>query len=307
MTSPPDIPRRRRGRGSAVLLVLALAAGAVWWNQSEDPRGELAGLTDPTTYADLVDRANELFGDGLVVPDRSVVPVPLPDVDVAGPTGAPPPGQGESATRLAPPVEVARPSSAYRFAALQDDGVSPVAWSPCRPISYVVNPDGAPDGFEEAVREAMAELATLTGLVIVEEGTTTESPSPSRPAYQPEAYGERWAPVLVAITDAATVPHLDGDVAGVAYTYRVRGSAGGEWVLTSGAVYLDADALGAGRGPEPSWVVVLRHELGHLAGLDHVDDTSQLMNPVTSTIRTYQDGDRTGLAELGRGACAPNV
>jgi hypothetical protein len=111
------------------------------------------------------------------------------------------------------------------------------------------------------------------------------------------------------VSDAAAVPTLDGDIAGVTYTYRARGPSSGVWHLTSGAVYLDAAALDAGAGPggEAGWVAVLRHELGHLAGLDHVDDPGQLMNPVTSDVRTFQAGDRTGLARLGRGACAPDL
>ncbi|MDX5317789.1 MAG: hypothetical protein LPK38_00260 [Actinomycetes bacterium] len=42
-------------------------------------------------------------------------------------------------------------------------------------------------------------------------------------------------------------------------------------------------------------------------GLDHVEDPTQLMNPVTTTVTTFQDGDLTGLAALGQGACAPGL
>jgi hypothetical protein len=41
-------------------------------------------------------------------------------------------------------------------------------------------------------------------------------------------------------------------------------------------------------------------------GLDHVDDPAQLMYPTTG-MPTFQAGDLTGLAELGRGDCAPGV
>jgi predicted Zn-dependent protease len=55
----------------------------------------------------------------------------------------------------------------------------------------------------------------------------------------------------------------------------------------------------------PAYVPVLRHELGHLLGLDHIDDRGQPMYPTTGAVVTYQDGDLAGLARLGKGACAP--
>ena len=52
----------------------------------------------------------------------------------------------------------------------------------------------------------------------------------------------------------------------------------------------------------------MTHEFGHLVGLDHVDDPTQLMYPSTSpAVSTFGGGDLAGLAALGSGACAPNV
>ncbi|MCR6491586.1 hypothetical protein [Cellulomonas sp. P24] len=45
--------------------------------------------------------------------------------------------------------------------------------------------------------------------------------------------------------------------------------------------------------------------MGHLVGLGHVDDPHQLMSPTLGAPVTFQDGDLAGLAQLGRGACAP--
>ncbi len=51
---------------------------------------------------------------------------------------------------------------------------------------------------------------------------------------------------------------------------------------------------------------VLRHELGHLAGLGHVDDPRQLMYAsATPLVVAPGDGDRRGLAALGARPCFP--
>ena len=50
----------------------------------------------------------------------------------------------------------------------------------------------------------------------VSDGVTDEQPAPERPAYQPDRYGDRWAPVLIGFADAAHVPTLEGTIAGVA-------------------------------------------------------------------------------------------
>lgn len=307
---PPPRRRRRRGRGIAALLVVAVGLGGVWWTQSPDPRADVETLADPATYTELRDRAVEIYDRFTAAREASAAPAPI---DVALPeglqgSGMPPPGLEEAAGRLAPVATVSGADPSYAFAALQDDGVSPVAWSPCRPVHVVVNEADAPDGFADVVAAVAAEVTAATGLVILVDGETSEEPAEERPAYQPETYGDRWAPVLVAVSDADTLPYLEGQVAGVGYTYRV--GTGGIWHLVSGAVYLDEEALDLqavdGSG-EPAWVGVLRHEMGHLVGLDHVDDDSQLMNPVTSTVRTFQAGDLTGLSILGQGACAPDV
>ena len=72
-------------------------------------------------------------------------------------------------------------------------------------------------------------------------------------------------------------------------------------------VLLNRDYLGqAARwqgGPQRVRGVIL-HELGHLVGLDHVDDPRELMYP-RPTVQgdDFADGDRRGLAALSRGPC----
>ncbi len=306
---PRRRPRRRGGGWVAALLVLLV--GGIWWSLSDDPSADVTALGDPATYLELADRVHEWLGsesDGAGVA-TGPGPVPITGSRASGERTTPAIGLEESRSRLLAPVSVDDPSSAYGFAALQDDAATPVAWSPCRPIHYVVNADGAPPGFEVTVDAAVAELSAATGLAFVDDGTTAELPSSGRDAYLPQEYGSRWAPVLIAAADDRSVPFLEGDTAGVAYTYRVRGLSSGRWHLVSGSVYVDREAFEfrADGGADPGWLGILRHELGHVVGLDHVDDPTQLMNPVTSTVRTYQSGDLTGLAVVGTGTCAPDA
>jgi hypothetical protein len=52
---------------------------------------------------------------------------------------------------------------------------------------------------------------------------------------------------------------------------------------------------------------VVEHELGHLLGLDHVHDDSQLMNADNKGLTDYAAGDQLGLERLGRGHCFPGA
>lgn len=51
---------------------------------------------------------------------------------------------------------------------------------------------------------------------------------------------------------------------------------------------------------------VILHELGHLVGLGHVEDPTQVMYPSSSyEVTSLATGDLNGLAKLGRGDCFP--
>ena len=130
----------------------------------------------------------------------------------------------------------------------------------------------------------------------------------NREPYQPDRYGDRWAPVIVGFTDEKHIPALAGDVAGVAAPMPITRTDLDYSVITTASLWLDTTLLDEpGTSSGPAWLPVLRHEFGHVIGLDHVDDPSQLMNPKSvAGIDDYQSGDLYGLAQLGRGRCAPD-
>jgi Matrixin len=228
----------------------------------------------------------------------------------AGQNLLPPAGYEESPVPLGlPPTATMAAVGNHTFAAMQPDGSGPVAWSPCRPIHYVVRPDGAPANGAELIATAVARISAASGLVFVDDGSTQEAPSIDRDAYEPELYGKRWAPVLVAWSTPEESPSLVGDTVGIGGAAPVTRT--GRSVYVTGSVTLDAPALEqllATPNGLNSATGVITHEFGHVVGLDHVNDPTQLMNPRASdVVTTLQQGDLAGLAELGTGACAPNV
>lgn len=241
---------------------------------------------------------------------RGDVSLEVLGVQIARPDGWAPRSTDRSDEPLGSPEPVAEPSDAYAFLALQDDGTRPIAYDPCRALHVVVREAGAPPGGRAMVLDAFARLSRATGLQVVDDGATTEAPSDDRALHQPDRYGERWAPVLVAWSTPEEDPGLDGDVLGRAGSVGV-GLAGGDAVYVTGAVVLDGpqmtEMLHAPDGATTARAGIL-HELGHLVGLDHLDAPGQLMHPqLLPGSVDYAAGDLTGLAELGRGACVPAV
>jgi len=223
--------------------------------------------------------------------------------------GQPPAGVGASPTPLGRPAPVVRSSRAYRFMATQPGSAAPVAFDPCRPIHFVVNSRTAVPGADRMLTEAVAQVSNATGLQFVFDGATDEAPTRDRSAYLPDRYPGRWAPVLVGWSDPRENPSLTGDVAGTGGPQWVTLPQGS--VSLSGVVTLDGlqfqTILGQPNGFAEGRAVIA-HELGHLVGLDHVPDPTQLMDATNNGgVTTYQAGDLSGLAELGRGACFPDL
>lgn len=188
-----------------------------------------------------------------------------------------------------------------------DDAGRPARWDPCTPIRVVVFPGWMPHHGRRDLAEALRRLSVASGLLFEDGGDTDEVPSRGRAAYQPERYGDRWAPLLVGWVPAAgTDLGLGNGVQGLSLSVAVPGRDGGH--LVSGQIALNADnRLASGFGPGSTEGEVLLHELAHAVGLGHVLDPTQVMYVQTTNSESeYGAGDRAGLAALGAAAgCHP--
>lgn len=230
----------------------------------------------------------------------------------------PTPGHEAHRRPLGFPAPLAAESSSYAFLPGEAAGQKFVAYDPCRPVHYVVRAANAPAGGSELIDAGFTELSRVTGLKFVNDGATQEAPSDARKPFQPEVYGDRWAPVLVVWTSAEEYPSMaPKDTAeGEMLKLGAAGSGAvairdGRRVYVTGQVALNAPALAetaAYEGRSTVYGSVIAHELAHLVGEDHVNDPEQLMYPTRDGHLTgYAAGDLTGLAQLGQGPCAPEL
>jgi hypothetical protein len=233
-----------------------------------------------------------------------------PGTAVADDPESPPPGLEEAAAPLGSPPPVPDGGTGkYRFTSTRN-GSDPVTFSPCRPIHYVVRPDNAPPRGAKMIAAAVKRVAKATGLVFIDDGATDEAPSQERDVYQPDRYGDRWAPVLITWATTAEVPDLGVDIAGEAGPVQATSGDGKDTAYVSGTVALDPDKIDEIRTSmgEPVARAIIMHELGHLVGLAHTQHDDQLMFPRgNAEVTKYANGDRTGLAQLGQGPCQPDL
>jgi hypothetical protein len=183
----------------------------------------------------------------------------------------------------------------------------PVRYNPCAPIHYVINDAYSPPGGTDDIHAAIERVEVATGLQFEFDGTTSESPATRRESYQPETYGKRWAPILIAwVPGELAIPGASATGAQTALGLggsRYEVNEDGRPVYVTGQVSLAADAgLSTGFGGE-TWGLVIMHEMGHIVGLDHVSDPSSMMNTTSKVQQTVWGlGDKIGLRELGLGS-----
>jgi hypothetical protein len=161
------------------------------------------------------------------------------------------------------------------------DGSAPVVWQTCAPIEVLVNAGpGGVRAFAE-IRNAFDEMSQLTGLQFTLTRADDLVPRSNWVASdQARSLGSP-PPVLVGWVDPSETDLLRSGVAGATVANPLR--SGSQRSIVSGAIALDANQYGSFKNRDGDGKTrrnLLLHEIGHLLGLDHVDDRSALMHPV---------------------------
>lgn len=198
----------------------------------------------------------------------------------------------------------------FKFNNLNSDGTGPISWDPCRPIHYVINNSNQPENGEEMIKLAVKEISFYSGFKFIFDGLTNESFSKERMSYQPERYGDVWAPILFTWSTPETHPGLPDGVLGEggASTLTREGQAS---IYVTGLVDLETKALKeymTDKKGNSRVVAVILHELGHVMGLDHTDGPWEIMHPEANLQVTKLGlGDKSGLSILGSQPCHPEL
>lgn len=195
------------------------------------------------------------------------------------------------------------------------NGQSPM-WDPCRPIYWVVNRANEPEGARAELKAAFSQVSKLTGLKFEYAGETEEKFVIERPSENSTylEFNSPWNPVLVQYLPDRQWNKASQEIFGESGE-DIAGFAGpdSEWarglverlVYVSGRVVLSTSSIETmfeyGR---PDFVrALMLHELGHLVGLDHVENERELMDADNYAVTQFGPGDRRGLSALGSATC----
>lgn len=204
----------------------------------------------------------------------------------------------------------------------------PYRWASDAPIHFVINNNLGPASGFAAILQAVDDIAEATGLNFVYDGTTTEFVDhllvgntvriEDRAAYQPDVYGERWAPVWIGARRGFSNSSIVGTALAYAHAdlratetkrLTIDGQTGdflvGEPTFVTGVVGYN---WGGGSPLTHSEIgAVVRHELGHLVGLDHCLERDQLMFASLTNQSSFGVGDHLGLHLLGASTNHPTA
>ena len=180
-------------------------------------------------------------------------------------------------------------------------------WNPCAPIHYRVNTTYAPSGALTDTKTAVSRIAKETGMTFVYDGSTKTIPT--KKGARAAGITIAWAKPGVGTgrTDLLPGGKVIGN-AGFNASYRINGGVISGMRIVNGYVVIDtaSNKLKAGFADNKNGATtrgaLLAHELGHVIGLNHVNDKSQLMNPIIGGYSSFGAGDISGLRKLGKPA-----
>lgn len=200
------------------------------------------------------------------------------------------------------------------YALMKDEETGePYLFDPCRPIYWVVNPNNEPARARTLLKAAFAQISRHSGLKFVYSGETDEEWNPDRDLANttyPNINSE-WNPVVVWYLKESDFQEASSqygyiDAAGFAGPEAIESrGVNRKLVSVSGTVTLDATwtakALRQGLEQDVWWV--LAHEIGHVIGLDHVEDDTHLMSEDGASYEEFAPGDLQGLSVVGGQDC----
>ena len=177
-------------------------------------------------------------------------------------------------------------------------------WDYCKPFTYMVNPDRMTPSLRVDIEQALDKFANASGIRFQYAGTTDFVPFRDLKALTKFGDGQL---LIFAVSDKTIVNYLSGTavaVGGSSFDFNENG----ESLYYEGGVVIDGEDgmnLKPGFGPRGRGTMML-HELGHVAGLAHVNDETQLMIPSMSRTNRgqYGAGDLAGLARQADQGCA---
>lgn len=170
------------------------------------------------------------------------------------------------------------------FTFLQTHAGGPVRWNPCQAHAYEMNRAAPSEASIAAVHAAFREIGAATGITFRFAG------------FVDHGYMGTNHPVNIYWAAPLEVPYLPAGATGAGMPVAVPTERGP--VYSGGSVFFP-------RTTETTRNTAL-HEIGHIAGLGHVQSSSQVMATMHSAISDYSTGDRAGLQAVGAGrGCLP--